>query len=214
MLDTSSASVLFVTDCVSSSRSPVISLSVRTCPTRPNLVDKNGSESAFSSEIVFVLTRDAQMVLMDCSTGNMIGSQPTHPNEKSVAINMYLLGKCAPCTYYHMQYFRLSYMFSWVLNAEDQHHQVEWSKSVSSTYSQHTEAQSEALHTTHQNQSGLANVEEVEPNLEYKMLPSQILLCCEEAFYIYPSQPLIQVLAIFCKYFDSLFNVNIFFHTL
>lgn len=92
-------------------------------------------------------------------------------------------------------------MFSWVLSAEGQHHQVEGSKS-------------EALQTTHQNQSGLANVEEVEPNLEYKMLPSQILLCCEEAFYIYPSQSLIQVLAIFCKYFDSLFNVNISFHTL
>lgn len=155
VLDTSSASVLYVTDCVSSSRSPVISLSVRTCPTRPNLDEKseNGTESAFSSEVVFVLTRDAQMVLMDCSTGNMIGSQPTHPKEKSVALNMYLL--------------------------EGQHHQVEGSKS-------------EALQTTHQNQSGLANVEEVEPNLEYKMLPSQILLCCEEAFYIYPSQSLIQ----------------------
>lgn len=112
MLDTSSASVLYVTDCVSSSRSPVISLSVRTCPTRPNLDEKseNGTESAFSSEVVFVLTRDAQMVLVDCSTGNMIGSQPTHPKEKSVALNMYLLGKYAPCTYYHMQYFRLSYL--------------------------------------------------------------------------------------------------------
>ncbi|XP_057786448.1 uncharacterized protein LOC131003899 isoform X2 [Salvia miltiorrhiza] len=167
VLDTSSASVIFVTDCISNSKSPITSLSVRTCPTRHNPVEKsdNETESTSGPEIVFVLTRDAQMVLMDCSTGNMISSQPTHPKEKSIAISMHIL---------------------------DQHHLAEGSKSVSVTYSQHTEAQNEASEITHQNQSGLPNAEVVEPNLEPKMLASLILLCCEEAFYFYTLQSLIQ----------------------
>ncbi|KAH6769097.1 hypothetical protein C2S51_014433 [Perilla frutescens var. frutescens] len=168
VLDTSSASVLFITDCVSSSRSPVMSLSVRMCPTHHNPVENsgNGTESASATEVVFVLTRDAQMVMMDCSTGNMISSQPTHPKEKSIAISMYLL--------------------------ESQHHLAEGSGSVSVTYSQHTKAQSEPLQITHQNQSGLPSIQAVEPNLEHMMLASQILLCCEETFYLYTLQSLIQ----------------------
>lgn len=105
VLDTGSAepSVIFVTDCISNSKSPITSLSVRTCPTRQNPDDKsdNETESASGPEVVFVLTKDAQMVLMDCSTGNMISSQPTNPEEKSIAISMHILGKCAPCLQFY-----------------------------------------------------------------------------------------------------------------
>lgn len=79
----------------------------------------------------------------------------------------------------------------------DQHHLAEGSRSISVTYTQHTEAQSEASKVTHQNQSGSPNAEAVEPNLDPKMLASQILLCCEEAFYLYSLQSLIQVLVFF-----------------
>lgn len=115
VLDTGSASVIFVTDCISNSKSPITSLSVRTCPTRHNLADKsdNETESAPGPEVVFVLTKDAQMVLMDCSTGNMISSQPTHPKEKSIAISMHILGKCAPCLQFYavFQSFRIRYLY-------------------------------------------------------------------------------------------------------
>ncbi|KAL1533424.1 hypothetical protein AAHA92_33309 [Salvia divinorum] len=167
VLDTGSASVIFVTDCISISKSPITSLSVRTCPTYHNPADKsdNETESASGPEVVFVLTKDAQMVLVDCSTGNMISSQPTHPKEKSIAISMHIL---------------------------DQRHLGEGSKSVSVTYSQHTEAQNEASVFIHKNQSGLPNAKAVESNFGHKMLASQILLCCEEAFYFYTLESLIQ----------------------
>ncbi|KAL0452719.1 UNVERIFIED_CONTAM: Syntaxin-binding protein 5 [Sesamum latifolium] len=80
VLDTRSPSVLFVTDSVSSLMSPVISVAVKTSPdTCENSVnnsdDGTGSESA--TEIVFFLTRDAHMILMDSITGNMISSPPS-----------------------------------------------------------------------------------------------------------------------------------------
>lgn len=102
MLDTSSASVLCITDFVSSSRSPVMSLSVRMSPTHDNLVEKSNNETEGAShlEIAFVLTRDSQVILMDCSTGNMISSQPSHPKEKSIALSMHILGMCASSLQY------------------------------------------------------------------------------------------------------------------
>ncbi|KAI3470889.1 hypothetical protein Pfo_027552 [Paulownia fortunei] len=170
VLDTSSPSVLYVTDCVSSSRSPVISLAVKTSSgTNENSVKNpdNRTESESATEIAFVLTRDAHMVLMDSTTGNMISSQPVHPKENSIAISMYLL--------------------------EVKHPLAEWFKDDSITSSQHIEAQSQPLQTCHQNQSGLSKVEAMQPrNLEHKTLASQILLCCEEAFYFYPLKFLIQ----------------------
>ncbi|KAK4403399.1 Syntaxin-binding protein 5 [Sesamum angolense] len=171
VLDTSSPSVLFVTDSVSSLMSPVISVAVKTSPdTCENSVsnsdDGTGSESA--TEIVFFLTRDAHLVLMDSTTGNMISSPPVRPKEKSIAISMYLL--------------------------ESKHPHPEGSRNDSTMSSQHIEAQSQSLHTGHQNESDLSKVEEAiqRINLEHKTLASQILLCCKDAFYLYPLKSLIQ----------------------
>ncbi|KAL0359167.1 UNVERIFIED_CONTAM: hypothetical protein Sangu_0766100 [Sesamum angustifolium] len=171
VLDTSSPSVLFVTDSVSSLMSPVISVAVKTSPdTCENSVsnsdDGTGSESA--TEIVFFLTRDAHLVSMDSTTGNMISSLPVRPKEKSIAISMYLL--------------------------ELKHPHPEGSRNDSTMSSQHIEAQSQSLHTGHQNESDLSKVEEAiqRINLEHKTLASQILLCCEDAFYLYPLKSLIQ----------------------
>ncbi|GFP97651.1 hypothetical protein PHJA_001909200, partial [Phtheirospermum japonicum] len=85
VLNTSSPSVLFVTDCMASSRSPVISLVVKS----PH---DNRTESESAKEIAIVLTRDARVALLDSTTGNMINSLPMHPKENSTAISMYLLG--------------------------------------------------------------------------------------------------------------------------
>ncbi|KAL8463043.1 hypothetical protein ACS0TY_033889 [Phlomoides rotata] len=164
VLDTSSPSVLFVTDCVSISKSPVMSVAVKSCPdTCPNSVEKsdNGTESESAPEVVFVLTRDAHMVLMDSSTGNMISSRPMYPTENSTSISMHLL--------------------------DVKHSLTEGSKSVSVTSSQHSKAESRPL------QNDLSNVEaRVPQNFGHKMLQSHILLCCEEAFYFYPFESVIQ----------------------
>ncbi|KAK4436503.1 Syntaxin-binding protein 5 [Sesamum alatum] len=171
VLDTSSPSVLFVTDCVSSLSSPVISVAVKSSPDNcensvNNSDDGTGSES--STQIVFFLTRDAHMVLMDSTTGNMISSPPVLPKEKSIAISMYLL--------------------------ELKHPHPEGSRNDSIMSSQDIKAQSQSLQTDHQNESDLSKVGEAmqRTNLEHKTLPSQILLCCEDAFYFYPLKSLIQ----------------------
>ncbi|XP_011084899.1 uncharacterized protein LOC105167041 [Sesamum indicum] len=161
VLDTSSPSVLFVTDSVSSLMSPVISVAIKTSPdtyenSANNSDDGTGSESA--TEIILFLMRDAHMVLMDSTTGNMISSPPVRPKENSIAINMYLL--------------------------ELKHPHPEGSRNDSIMSFQHIEAM----------QSDLSKVEEAmqRTNLEHKTLASQILLCCEDAFYFYPLKSLIQ----------------------
>lgn len=96
MLDTSSLSVLSVTDSICSSKSSIISLAVQSFP---NFYQESDNSSAGETgidsveEAVFVLTRDAHMVLMDSTTGTLISSQPIHPKENSVAVSLNFLGK-------------------------------------------------------------------------------------------------------------------------
>ncbi|PIN06027.1 Tomosyn [Handroanthus impetiginosus] len=157
VLDTTSPSVLFVMDCVS----PVISLAIKSSlDTHENRVKNSGNdtESEPEIEIAFILTRDARMFLMDGATGNMISSQPIHPNEKSTAISMHFL-------------------------------------EVNQPLAEGPKTQSESAQTSHQqNQSGVSKVEEAtQPtNLEHKKVASEILLCCEEAFYLYSLKTLFQ----------------------
>ncbi|KAK6122036.1 hypothetical protein DH2020_044219 [Rehmannia glutinosa] len=157
VLDTSSPSVLFITDIVSSSSSPVISLVVKTSPdTHENSVKNpdNQTESESATEIAFILTRDAHMVLMDSITGNMISSLPMHPKEKSIAINMYLLGKYAPVFLQFSVLFHNRITYSWTgLSAEVKHPLAEGSKDDSVMSSQQIEAQSQPLLTHPQDQS-------------------------------------------------------------
>ncbi|KAL9164964.1 hypothetical protein ABFS82_06G139200 [Erythranthe guttata] len=141
VLDTRSPSVLFVSDYVSSSRSPVISLAVKTFPDTHEISVKkpdSQTESESAKEITFALTRDAHMTLMDSTTGNVISAQPMHSNEKIIAINMYLLDD--------------SNMSSQHIEDEDMQHS----------------------------------------NVDNKTVASQILICCEEALYVYPLKSLIQ----------------------
>ncbi|KAL6531099.1 hypothetical protein OROHE_014168 [Orobanche hederae] len=170
VLDTSSPSVLFLTDYMSSSRSPVISLVVQSSPdTHENSVKnpENQTESDSAKEIVIVLTRDAHMSLVDNTTGDTICSLPRHPKEKSIAISMYLL--------------------------EVKHPLAEGFKEDSITSSQHIEAENGPLQSSPHNESDLSEVKVTQsPNLDHKTLASQILLCCEEAFYFYPLNSFIQ----------------------
>lgn len=94
MIDVNSSQVLFISESVSTSHSPVISLDVKTCPPPHNLediVNKNSNES--TRELAFILTKDAHIILIDSTTGNVISSQLIHQNKDSVAISMYIIGK-------------------------------------------------------------------------------------------------------------------------
>ncbi|KAL6581229.1 hypothetical protein OROMI_007152 [Orobanche minor] len=199
VLDTSSPSVLFLTDYMSSSRSPVISLVVQSSPdTHENSVKnpENQTESDSAKEIVIVLTRDAHMSLVDNSTGGTICSLPRHPKEKSIAISMYLLESTNLIQLLVMpkEGFCIS-EDNWIICTvlKVKHPLTEGFKEDSITSSQHIEAENGPLQSSPHNESDLSEVKVTQsPNLDHKTLASQILLCCEEAFYFYPLKSFIQ----------------------
>ncbi|XP_058002997.1 uncharacterized protein LOC110665372 isoform X2 [Hevea brasiliensis] len=93
VLDMSSLSVLFFTDFVSSSSSPVISVTWTNYENIGSLV-KSPKETNIvanpAEEVMFFLTKDAFLKIID-SGGGMINSHPWHPKKKSIAISMYVI---------------------------------------------------------------------------------------------------------------------------
>lgn len=97
VLDISTQSVLFVTDCVTNSSAPVISLAVKTFSDTNVINSPEDSESKTSKnlgqELVFVMTSNAHIIVMDSETGNMVSSWSMNPEKDSAAISMYMIGK-------------------------------------------------------------------------------------------------------------------------
>ncbi|XP_059302303.1 uncharacterized protein LOC132054273 isoform X2 [Lycium ferocissimum] len=94
MLDVSSSSVLFITDSLSSSSSGITSVAVKTLgDAREDSVEhsEEGTTNAYVKEVISVLTRDAEIVLLDGSTGKKISSQAKQSKEMSTAISLYFL---------------------------------------------------------------------------------------------------------------------------
>ena len=94
MLDISSLSVLFFTDSLVSSSSPAISLAMQTFPT-PSILDHSENRNEAEKEVIFILTIDAHVVVIDSTMGNTISSltMEEHSTELT-AISLYILGKC------------------------------------------------------------------------------------------------------------------------
>ncbi|XP_052199360.1 uncharacterized protein LOC127806244 isoform X2 [Diospyros lotus] len=92
MLDISSLSILFLTDCLSSSSSAAVSLAIKTFPHSHGILNcsENRTSNEFAKEIIFILTRDGDVVAMDSTSGNMISSQSMHQTELA-AISIYIL---------------------------------------------------------------------------------------------------------------------------
>ncbi|GER54476.1 transducin family protein / WD-40 repeat family protein [Striga asiatica] len=175
VLDSTAPSVLFITDSELTAKCSAISLVVKTTfgDHENNVKDSDyKTEIEYTKEIAIVLSGDAHVLVMDCTSGNMINSLPLFLKEKSIAISMHLL--------------------------EVKHQFSERIKDDSTASFQHSEVQSQPLQTGPQNQHpqnqhGLSDVEFLQsPNLEYMTLASQILLCCEDAFYLYPVKSFIQ----------------------
>ncbi|XP_069155299.1 lethal(2) giant larvae protein homolog SRO77-like isoform X4 [Solanum lycopersicum] len=94
MLDVSSSSVLFITDCSSNSSSRITSVAVTSLGNA--LEDtaeqsEEGTRNACVKDVISVLNRDAEVVLLDGSTGKKIGSQAKHQKEMSTAISLHVL---------------------------------------------------------------------------------------------------------------------------
>lgn len=102
MLETSSLSILFLTDSPLSSGIGVKSLALGTIPNIQNN-SLNQSENEISNasmkEVAFVLTTDGHFFLVESTTSKMI-CQPLSPKEGSTAISLWILGKSMVLTLY------------------------------------------------------------------------------------------------------------------
>ncbi|CAK7325876.1 unnamed protein product [Dovyalis caffra] len=98
MLDTSTSSVLFLTDSLSGSSSPVNSLAVKLFSDSSDLVNnpedtesKSMEDHAWSE--VFAMTKDAHIVVIDGNAGGILCSQSVKSEKKLVSPSMYIIGK-------------------------------------------------------------------------------------------------------------------------
>ncbi|CAD5172437.1 unnamed protein product [Musa acuminata subsp. malaccensis] len=94
MLDMTSLSVLFRTDCTSGTNSAVISASM---PSISQCILQVSSPEQLSpcitnpTEVVLTLTKDSQIAIMDSRTGAIIGSRTVQPKKESVVISMHVI---------------------------------------------------------------------------------------------------------------------------
>ncbi|CAH9069553.1 unnamed protein product [Cuscuta europaea] len=93
LLDVDSPSVLFLLDSLSSSRSPLSSLSVKApMGIHQSTVNSEGGTSYESGkELALFLTRDGHIILMDISTGNVINTQPVHPEKVTTSVSLHII---------------------------------------------------------------------------------------------------------------------------
>lgn len=107
-----SFSVLFLSDGVPNSNSPIISMvwkqeacfqSTANSPKQPETPSGNSFE-----EILFVLSRDGKINVVEGDTGKMISSRPMHVKE-STAISMYVIGKYK----FHQKHNIFSFYCTW-----------------------------------------------------------------------------------------------------
>ncbi|CAL5322708.1 unnamed protein product [Camellia sinensis] len=170
VLDISSFSVLFLTDCLSSSSSPAISLAMKTFPNiHSNLDHSENSSNESAKEVIFILTRDAHIVVTDSTTGNMLSSQLMHPMELT-AISIYILE---------------GNVFSEVS-----------SEKLSLNSSQDPEAKTEPTQTkSHPEHDSIDTESDTSAQATYlgpNFMDSLVLLCCEDALRLYSLKSLIK----------------------
>ncbi|KAG5237446.1 syntaxin-binding protein [Salix suchowensis] len=96
LLDTSTSSVLFVTDSLSGSSSPVNSLAVKLFSDSSELINnQEDTESKTTGDHlrleVFAMTKDAHLVVIDGNTGGIISSQSIKSEKEVISPSMYIL---------------------------------------------------------------------------------------------------------------------------
>ncbi|CAK7343902.1 unnamed protein product [Dovyalis caffra] len=170
VLDMGSLSVLFFTDSVSGSSSPVVSINWVECINTCSLVKSpKHSDSNIpvnpTEEIMFLLTKDATLYMIDGGSGRLMNSHPCHPKKKSVAISI----SSVSCS-------------------------TDGKKLEES--SQDAAAKTETTHTTtstgissHNNEHHSSS--NIAVNRE-RLMDSFILLCCEDSLCVYSTKNVIQ----------------------
>lgn len=109
MLDVNSLSAAFITDSISSTSSPLISVLWKVFAFGPaKSLNQPGLKipDNVAGEFLFVLTKDARIYVVDGNNGKRICSRPVHPKKQSSAITMYVIGKyCLSMAKYYLYFF-------------------------------------------------------------------------------------------------------------
>lgn len=169
MLDITSLAVLFLTDSIFDLTSPVISLDVR--DSLNTLSSMNSPEESESGKVkeptncLFVLNRDAQISVIDGGTSKSILSNPIHPEKESTAISMHILEG--------------SLVFSEV--SSEKH---------SLNTSLYDKASNETEQINSPSKRYLLEVKKSYPS--QRLMDLSVLLCCEDALYLYSLKLLVQ----------------------
>ncbi|KAK8617271.1 hypothetical protein V6N13_080189 [Hibiscus sabdariffa] len=169
VLDVCSPSILFVTDRISSSGSPIISLSwLELKNAHSHVQSKEQSETEVAvepeAEIIFILTKDAEIFSIDGANGEMIHPHPWHLKKEETALSMYIIESRFP-----------------VLNHEK--HLEEFSKDTTAK----GEADLDVASTGTEHPSSSETASSLDHSLD--ML---VLLCCENSLQLYSMNSVIQ----------------------
>lgn len=98
MIDANTLSLLYLTNDVSNSRSPVISLAIKVFP-ETNHLEVSSEESTPKTAhppikgMLLVMTKKSDLAVLDSSNGELISFQSTNAKELT-SISMYLIGMC------------------------------------------------------------------------------------------------------------------------
>ncbi|XP_057476584.1 uncharacterized protein LOC130764380 isoform X2 [Actinidia eriantha] len=170
MLDISSLSVLFFTDSLVSSSSPAISLAMQTFPT-PSILDHSENRNEAEKEVIFILTIDAHVVVIDSTMGNMISSltMEEHSTELT-AISLYILEGNV--------FSERSSENPLLISSQDPEAKTEPSQTNA-----HNECDSSETKSDTSAQAAY---------LGQSFMDSLVLLCCEDALHLYSLKSLIK----------------------
>ncbi|KAL5540577.1 hypothetical protein UlMin_045270 [Ulmus minor] len=165
MLDISAFSVLFLMDVESATSSPVNSLYVRSISDTNSLIEspKNSQSTtpeAYEKEVVFIMTRNAHIIVRDSTTGNLISL--LRPKKEATAISMYLI-EDGDCTTEVLDE-KNSLNSPHISEAKNEHTQA-------NTHSRSNQLEVEPVPSTRGGSFGIKNI--------------TILLCCEDAVHLY-----------------------------
>lgn len=96
VLDMTSLSVLFLSDSASVGISPLVTLIAKRF-VHSDRTSKSPKQSELPEnrmeELMFILTEDAKIYVIDGGNGKTYGSGPLHLKKVSTAISMYVIGK-------------------------------------------------------------------------------------------------------------------------
>ncbi|PKA62692.1 hypothetical protein AXF42_Ash012279 [Apostasia shenzhenica] len=101
MMDISSYVISFNTGCLSSSGSQVISMTLQVIPQINTMISnlkhsRSENMKEISEALLFILTKDGHVIVLDSLSGNMLSPQPMHTRRESAAISMYVIDGTVP----------------------------------------------------------------------------------------------------------------------